>query len=192
MPVSVTIIQVALPRQYVAHCDCADRYSPNVCLLTKGSSALLLTSRQPTRFLHCRNLRFKAYLARTEELKQNRNQGGTGNVVILAGQESAMRVRKNVRYSRDRIAEFLGTLLPTDYQRRNGDCRTSLVQYGPVAENRQVVRRCVNYQLVPSPRVWHQERHRKHKRSRGTVDVGHEEPPHRHGRQPKPMTANDS
>src|SRR5579864_473681 len=94
-------------------------------------------------------------LTRTEKLKQDRNQGGTGNVVVLAGQESAMRVRKGVHHSPDRIAEFLGALLSADYQRGNGDRRTSLVQHGPVAENREVVRRCMNDQLVPFPRVWH-------------------------------------
>src|SRR5215831_6480554 len=120
-------------------------------------------------------------LARTEELQQDRNQGGTGNVVVLTGQESAMRVRKGVCHSRDRIAELLRALVSADYQRGDGDRRTSLVQHGPVAENRQVVRCCMNDQLVPFPRVWHQERHREHKRTRCTVDVGHEEP-HRTGK----------
>jgi hypothetical protein len=65
-----------------------------------------------------------------------------------------MRVRKGVRRSRDRVAEFLGTLLSADYQRGNGDRRTSLVQHGPVTENRQVVRRCMNDQLVSFPHAF--------------------------------------
>src|SRR5271166_4610445 len=86
-----------------------------------------------------------------------------------------MGVRKGLRHSRNCVAKFLRTLLAPDYQRRNGDRRTSLVQHRPVGENRQIIRRCVNNQLVPFPRVWHQKRHREHKRTRCTVNVSHKE-----------------
>ena len=139
----------------------------------------------PTRFRHSLDLsgsRFhmKLHLARTKKLKEGRDQNGTGDVVVLAGEEPARPVRKGVRHRHNRVAEPFGALFSTKHQRGNGDRGTPLAQNRPVAENCQVLRRCVNHQLVSFPRAWHQERHRKHERARRAIDLGHEEP-HRTG-----------
>jgi hypothetical protein len=43
-------------------------------------------------------------------LKENRGQNGTGDVVVVAGEEPALPVRKGIRHRRDRIAEPFGAL----------------------------------------------------------------------------------
>ena len=68
-------------------------------------------------------------LPRTEILKEDRGQGVARNVVVLAGEESALAVRKSIRDCRDGIAEFFGALLSSDDKRRNRDRRTPLVQH---------------------------------------------------------------
>lgn len=47
----------------------------------------------------------------------------------------------------------------------------AFAQYGPGVEDREVVRRGVNDQLVPFPCAWHQQWHRPSKRSRCTISI---------------------
>lgn len=115
-------------------------------------------------------------LARTEILKKDWSEGTSGKVVILAREESALPIWKGFRHCCDCIAKFFRTLLPANYQGRFGDCRTSFIQQRAVPKNREVVRHCVNYELVPIPCIWHQQWHCKRKCPRCTIDFSHEEP----------------
>jgi hypothetical protein len=61
-------------------------------------------------------LRRKSEPSSCQKLKEDRGEGAIGNVVILAGEVSAMPIWKGVRHGCDRIVEFFGALLPADYQ----------------------------------------------------------------------------
>lgn len=91
--------------------------------------------------------------------------------MVLARQEATLTIWKGVGDRRDCIAESLETLFSAYHQRWNGDRRTAFAQHGPGVEDREVVRRGVNDQLVPFPCAWHQQWHRPSKRSRCPISI---------------------